>query len=116
MLHILNMRRSNRAWPLDSMPVTTIIIPNRAFSIRLAEIVPSDSIRFQSSAVQKVLDEGGRSRLIDNISDHLKQCTDKEIVRRSVAVFANVDEDLARRIAAKVGVDVVRKVNLFIRI
>lgn len=63
-----------------------------------------------------MLDEGARSRLIDNISDHLKQCTDKQIVRRSVAIFANVDEDFARRIAAKVGVDVVRKVNLFMAI
>lgn len=58
-----------------------------------------------------MLDEGGRSRLIENISDHLKQCTDKEIIRRSVAVFANVDQDLARRIAEKVGVDVIRKVS-----
>jgi len=53
---------------------------------------------------QKVLDERGRTHMINNIVEHLQQCTDKDIVRRSVAVFANVDEDLGRRLAEKLNI------------
>lgn len=42
--------------------------------------------------------------MISNIVEHLQQCTDKDIVRRSVAVFANVDEDLGRRLAEKLSI------------
>ena len=63
---------------------------------------------------QKVLDEGGRTRLIDNIAGHLSQCTDKEIIRRSVAVFANVDDDLGRRLANKLSVDLIRPVKFLV--
>lgn len=48
--------------------------------------------------------------MIDNIAEHLQQCTDKEIIRRCVAVFANVDDDLGRRLAAKLNVDASKKV------
>jgi catalase len=60
---------------------------------------------------QKVLDENGRTHLIDNIVDHLQQCTDKEIIRRSVAVFANVDDDFARQLAAKLNIDVPKQAS-----
>ena len=48
--------------------------------------------------------------MIDNIAEHLQQCTDKDIIRRSVAVFANVDDDLGRRLAEKLNIDAVKKV------
>jgi len=60
-------------------------------------------------SIKKVLDETARTHLIENIADHLKQCTDKEIVLRSIAVFANVDEDFGKRLAQKVGVDSTKK-------
>lgn len=96
-------------------------VTNRAQHIEHATFESGMAARFDASDddnysqprifYQKVLDEAARLRLIENISDHLKQCTDKEIVRRSVSIFANVDEDFARRIAAKVGVDFIRKEN-----
>ncbi|CAF1141854.1 unnamed protein product [Rotaria sordida] len=60
---------------------------------------------------QKVLDERGRAHLIDNIVDHLQQCTDKDIIRRVVAVFANVDDDFGRRLAEKLNIDVPKKTS-----
>lgn len=56
------------------------------------------------------MDERGRAHMIDNIVEHLQQCTDQDIVRRSVAVFANVDDDLGRRLAEKLKIDIAKKV------
>jgi len=58
---------------------------------------------------QKVLDDRGRAHLIQNISEHLQQCTDKDIIRRSVAVFANVDDDFGRQLAEKLNIDLSKK-------
>ncbi len=56
------------------------------------------------------MDDLGRAHLIDNIVDHLQQCTDKDIIRRSVAVFANVDDDFGKRLAQKLNIDLPKKV------
>jgi catalase len=58
---------------------------------------------------QKVLDDLGRAHLINNIVEHLQQCTDKDIIRRSVAVFANVDDDFGKRLAQKLNIDLPKK-------
>jgi catalase len=56
-----------------------------------------------------VLDERGRSHLINNIAEHLKQCTDEDIVRRSVGVFAQVDEHFGQLLATRLNVDLSKK-------
>ncbi|CAF2516037.1 unnamed protein product [Rotaria sp. Silwood2] len=61
--------------------------------------------------VVNVLDDRGRAHLIDNIVEHLQQCTDKDIIRRSVAIFANVDDDFGRRLAEKLHIDVPKKMS-----
>jgi len=53
----------------------------------------------------KVLDDQGRANLTQNIVDHLQQCTDKDIIRRTVAVFTNVDEGFGRKLAEKLNID-----------
>ena len=58
-----------------------------------------------------MLDDCARARLIDNIVDHLQQCTDKNIIRRSVAVLANVDDDFGRKLADRLHVDLANKVR-----
>ncbi|CAF4686920.1 unnamed protein product [Rotaria sp. Silwood1] len=58
---------------------------------------------------QKVLDDRGRAHLIQNIVEHLQQCTDKDIIRRSVAVLANVDNDFGKQLATKLNVDLSKK-------
>ncbi|CAF0854122.1 unnamed protein product [Adineta steineri] len=58
---------------------------------------------------QKVLDDRGRAHLIQNIVEHLQQCTDKDIIYRSVAVLANVDDDFGKQLATKLNVDLPKK-------
>jgi len=57
----------------------------------------------------QVLDDRGRAHLIQNIVEHVQQCTDKEIIRRTVAVLANVDDDFGKQLATKLGVDLPKK-------
>jgi len=58
---------------------------------------------------QKVLDDRGRAHLIQNIVEHLQQCTDKDIICRAVAVLANVDDDFGRQLAEKLHIDLPKK-------
>ncbi|CAF1117342.1 unnamed protein product [Rotaria sordida] len=58
---------------------------------------------------QKVLDDRGRAHLIQNIVEHLQQCTDKDIISRAVAVLANVDDDFGRQLATRLNVNLPKK-------
>ncbi len=63
---------------------------------------------------QKTLDDRGRAHLIENIVEHLQQCTDKKIIHRSVAVLANVDDDFGKQLATRLNVDLSKKHVCFI--
>ncbi|CAF0958252.1 unnamed protein product [Didymodactylos carnosus] len=60
----------------------------------------------------QVLDDQGRKNIINNMVEHLEQCTDKEVVKRAVAVLANVDDDFGRTLAQKLKIDPPKKVRL----
>lgn len=59
--------------------------------------------------LQQVLDDRGRAHLIENIVEHLQQCTDKDVIRRSIAVLSNVDNDFGQRLANRLGVELSKK-------
>lgn len=63
------------------------------------------------ACLKKVLDERGRTHMINNIAEHLQQCTDRDIVRRAILIFANVDEDFGRRLAQKLNIDLPKTVK-----
>lgn len=48
--------------------------------------------------LQEVLTDQKREILINNITAALAECTDKNIINRSLAVLSNVDEDLESKI------------------
>jgi len=52
---------------------------------------------------QKVMDEGARSRLVENFAGHLGNCKSKEVIARQLSVFAAVDQSLSDRVAEKIG-------------
>lgn len=52
--------------------------------------------------------------MIENIAGHLEQCTDRDIVRRSILIFANVDEGFARQLAQKLKIDLPKDVSIFL--
>lgn len=55
------------------------------------------------------MDDAARARLIENIVEHLQQCTAKDIIQRSVAIFAKVDDDFGKQLASKLNVELPRK-------
>jgi len=95
------------------------IVTSRAEHIEHATFESGMCDRFEAEAddnfsqprtfYTKVLTDQGRKNLIDNIVEHLSQCTDKEIIKRCVAIFANVDDDFGKKLAEKLKVDLPKK-------
>ena len=69
----------------------------------MTEIRPED---FNAPRVlwEKVFDDGAKERFISNISGHMENCTDKEIIKRQIGIFREVSEDLASRLEKATGV------------
>ncbi|UJR17944.1 hypothetical protein I4U23_004843 [Adineta vaga] len=49
-----------------------------------------------------VLDDQGRANLINNIARSLSQCTDKNVIHRTLNLLSNVDSDFGRSLASKI--------------
>jgi len=69
----------------------------------LSSIHPED---FNAPRVlwEKVFDEPARERWIKNISGHMSTVTDKEIIKRQIAIYREVSEDIASRLEKATGV------------
>ena len=69
----------------------------------LSEIRPED---FNAPRVlwEKVFDDGARERFINNVSGHISRCKDKEIIKRQIAIFREVSDDIATRLEKATGV------------
>lgn len=48
--------------------------------------------------------QGAQERLVQNIASHMKNCRRPEIIRQQLAIFHEVDADLASRISRAVGI------------
>ncbi|KAH7081311.1 peroxisomal catalase [Paraphoma chrysanthemicola] len=68
----------------------------------LTEIRPED-FNAPRALWEKVFDEPARERWISNISGHMENCTDKEIIRRQISIFREVSEDMASRLEKATG-------------
>jgi catalase len=53
---------------------------------------------------EKVFDAKAKERFISNVSGHMSTVTDKEIIKRQIAIFREVSEDLATRLEKATGV------------
>jgi catalase len=69
----------------------------------LSEIRPED-FNAPRALWEKVFDDGAKDRFISNISGHMENCTDKEIIKRQIAIFREVSEDIASRMEKATGV------------
>ena len=47
---------------------------------------------------EKVFDDGAKERFIGNISGHMSNCKSEEIIKRQIAIFREVSDDLATRL------------------
>jgi catalase len=69
----------------------------------LSEIRPED---FNAARVlwEKVFDDGAKDRFIKNVSGHMSTVTKDEIIKRQIAIFREVSEDLASRLEKATGI------------
>jgi len=69
----------------------------------LSEIRPED-FNAPRALWEKVFDDGAKERFINNVSGHMKNCREEEIIKRQIAIFREVSNDLATRLEKAVGV------------
>ena len=69
----------------------------------LSEIHPED---FNAPRVlwEKVFDEKARERFVKTVSTHMSTCRKEEIIKRQIAIFREVSEDIASRLEKATGV------------
>jgi len=53
---------------------------------------------------EKVFDDDAKERFVNNVSGHMSNCTQEEIIKRQIAIFREVSEDLASRMEKATGV------------
>ncbi|KAL2070012.1 hypothetical protein VTL71DRAFT_14692 [Oculimacula yallundae] len=53
---------------------------------------------------EKVFDAKAKERFISNISGHMANCTEDEIIKRQISIFREVSEDLASRLEKATGI------------
>lgn len=69
----------------------------------LSEIRPED-FNAPRALWEKVWDEDAKSRFINNVSGHMQNCHKEEIIKRQIAIFREVSNDLATRLEKATGV------------
>jgi catalase len=53
---------------------------------------------------ERVFDDGARERFIKNVSGHMSTCRKEEIIKRQIAIFREVSDDLASRLEKATGI------------
>lgn len=69
----------------------------------LSEIRPED-FTGPRNLWEKVFDDGAKARFVSNVAGHMKNCRKEEIIKRQIAIFREVSEDLASRLEKATGV------------
>ncbi|KAI1314035.1 catalase-like domain-containing protein [Xylaria venustula] len=69
----------------------------------LSEIRPED-FKAPRALWQKVFDEPAQERFINNVSHKMSLCRDKEILKRQIAIFREVDGEIATRLEKATGI------------
>ncbi|KAJ9659530.1 hypothetical protein H2198_003106 [Neophaeococcomyces mojaviensis] len=53
---------------------------------------------------QKVFDDAARDRFISNVAGKMEMCREKEIIKRQIAIFREVDNEIAERLEKATGI------------
>lgn len=69
----------------------------------LSEIRPED-FNAPRTLWEKVFDEDAKKRFVSNVSGHMSTCRHEEILKRQIAIFREVSDDLATRIEKATGI------------
>ena len=69
----------------------------------LSEIKPED-FNAPRALWEKVFDDGAKERFVSNVSGHMSTCRYPEILKRQIAIFREVSDDLANRLEKATGI------------
>jgi catalase len=69
----------------------------------LSEIRPED-FNAPRALWEKVWDEDARQRFITNMTGHMANCREEEIIKRQIGIFREVSDDIATRVEKATGV------------
>lgn len=69
----------------------------------LSEIRPED-FNQPRALWERVFDDAAKERFINNVAGHMSTCTEKEIIKRQIAIFREVSDDLAVRLEKATGI------------
>ncbi|KAL9128111.1 MAG: hypothetical protein Q9175_007597 [Cornicularia normoerica] len=69
----------------------------------LSEIKPED-FNAPRALWEKVFDDKAKARFISNVSGHMSTCRYPEIIKRQIAIFREVSDDLATRLEEATGI------------
>jgi catalase len=53
---------------------------------------------------EKVFDDAAKDRFIETVSTHMSTCREKEIIKRQIAIFREVSDDIATRLEKATGI------------
>jgi len=73
-------------------------------AITFLSSIRKEDFRFPRALWEKVFDDGERGRFIDTVSGHMKNCSKEEIIKREIAIFREVSEDIASRLEKATGI------------
>ncbi|KAJ4294989.1 hypothetical protein N0V90_006997 [Kalmusia sp. IMI 367209] len=60
---------------------------------------------------EKVFDDGAKERFVDNVSGHMANCSNTEVIKRQIGIFREVSEDLASRLEKATGIEGYREIS-----
>ena len=69
----------------------------------LSEVRPED-FNAPRALWEKVFDDGAKERFINNVAGKMEVCQNKEILKRQIAIFREVSDDIATRLEKATGV------------
>jgi catalase len=69
----------------------------------LSEIRPED-FKAPRALWERVFDDGAKERFINNVAGHMSNCHKEEIIKRQIAIFREVSDDIATRLEKFTGV------------
>lgn len=69
----------------------------------LSQIRPED-FNAPRTLWEKVFDDGAKERFINNVAGKMEVCRDKEILKRQIAIFREVSDDIASRLEKATGI------------
>jgi len=75
-----------------------------AESISFLSEIREEDFRAPRNLWEKVFDDGAKERFINNVSGHMANCKKEEIIKRQIAIFREVSDDLATRLEKATGV------------